>query len=78
MLQLPVYNANSEFLWCVILQVDTKQMFFYKILKLYIVKPFNNVLALCVIFCFTYLRCPSMMPWVNLNVVKYRTYQHTK
>ena len=43
MLQLPVYNANSEFLWCVILQVDTKQMFFYKILKLYIVKPFNNV-----------------------------------
>ena len=43
MLQLPVYNANSEFLWCVILQVDTKRMFFYKILKLYIVKPFNSV-----------------------------------
>lgn len=34
-------NTNSQFLLCDIIQVDTKQTSFYKILKL--VKPFNNV-----------------------------------
>ena len=42
MLQLPVYKTNSQFLLCDIIQVDIKQTSSYKLLKLYIFKPFNN------------------------------------